>query len=156
VLPQIRSDVRVLISDNSTSPEAVQQLSTFCNSIADDRVRYIRPPQSLLMSPHWDWALRQALELWDYSHVSFLTDRMIFKPGALATLAEIAVCLPARIISYMHDRIADNQRPVRIDQHPWTGNLFAVSSARLLELSSQARSHEMLPRMLTSLVPRRV
>ena len=156
VLSQVRSDVRVLVSDNSTSPDAVQRLSTFCDTIGDDRFRYIRPPQSMLMSAHWDWALRRALDLWDYSHVAFLTDRMIFKPGALATLAEIATSLPDRIISYMHDRVADNQRPVRIDQHPWTGDLFAVSSERLLELSSQSIIHEMLPRMLNSLVPRRV
>ena len=156
VMSQIRDNVRVLVSDNSTSPDAVQQLANFCNAIADDRLRYIRPPQSLLMSPHWDWALRRALDLWDYSHVSFLTDRMIFKPGVLNELAHVASLSPDKIVSYMHDRVADNQYPIRLDQHPWTGALFHVNAARLLELSSQSIIHEMLPRMLNSLVPRRV
>lgn len=154
VLQQNRADVRVLVSDNSTAPDAVDRLSEFCNGIGDSRLRYTRPPSSLPMSPHWDWALRQAFDLYDGSHVTFLTDRMIFKPGALADLAHIAARLPHKVVSYMHDRVADNQHPVRLDQHPWTGKLFAVSSARLLELSSQSALHEMLPRMLNSLVPR--
>lgn len=156
VLQQNRPDVRILVSDNSTTREALDRLSEFCNSLGDARLHYTRPPQSLPMTPHWDWALRRAFDLYDSSHVTFLTDRMIFKPGALADLAGIAARSPNKIISYMHDRVADNQRPVRLDQHPWTGNLFIVSAARLLELSSQSTVHEMLPRMLNSLVPRRI
>jgi hypothetical protein len=156
VLQQGRSDVRVLVSDNSTSLESLDQLSRFCLSVRSDSLHYIRPPSSLRMTPHWDWALRVALKHWDYSHVSFLTDRMIFKPGALEDLAGIAKHRPDRIISYMHDRIADNQYPIRLDQHPWTGKLFQVASSRLLQLSSQSIIHEMLPRMLNTLVPRRV
>ena len=156
VLQQDRSNIRVLVSDNSTSLDSLDQLSRFCLGTGSDLLRYVRPPSSLRMTPHWDWALRLALKHWDYSHVSFLTDRMIFKPGALEDLAGIAKHRPDQIISYMHDRVADNQIPIRLDQHPWTGKLFEVAATRLLQLSSQSILHEMLPRMLNAVVPRRV
>lgn len=156
VLQQHRSDIRVLVSDNSTSLESRDQLSRFCLTAGNDSLHYLRPPSSLRMTPHWDWALRAALKYWDYSHVTFLTDRMILKPRAFEDLAGIAKHWPDGIISYMHDRIADNQYPIRLDQHPWTGKLFQVASSRLLQLSSQSIIHEMLPRMLNTLVPRRV
>lgn len=154
VLEQERAEFHILVSDNSTEPAAVARLAEFCKHANDRRLHYTKPPVPLPMTPHWDWALRQALDLFDCSHVTFLTDRMIFKPGALTAIAEVATKAPTEIISYMHDRIADNQRPVRVDQHSWTGKLYRVSASRLLELSSQSVLHEMLPRMLNSLVPR--
>lgn len=156
VLQQDDADVRVLVSDNSTSQDEVACLSAFCEKVGDTRLHYTRPPEPLPMASHWNWAAQQGLELSDASHISFLTDRMIFKPGALAQLRGAASQYPDRIISYMHDRVADNQRPVHLDQHVWTGKLFAVRSSRLLQLSSQSVLHEMLPRMLNCLVPRRV
>ena len=154
VLQQNRKDVHILVSDNSTDPAEIARLTEFCKGLDCELLHYTRPPASLPMASHWDWALRQAFQLYDSSHVSFLTDRMVFKSGALTALAEVAKQAPNQIISYMHDRIADNQRPVRLDQHPWTGKLYAVNAARLLELSSQSVLHEMLPRMLNALVPR--
>ncbi|HKR58907.1 MAG TPA: glycosyltransferase family A protein [Pyrinomonadaceae bacterium] len=156
VLQQKRADTHILVSDNSTEPAEIARLADFCQNLDPGLLHYTKPPTSLPMAPHWDWALHRAFELYDCSHVTFLTDRMVFKPGALAALAEIATQAPNQIISYMHDRIADNQRPVRLDQHPWSGKLYAVTAARLLELSSQSVLHEMLPRMLNSLVPRQI
>ena len=154
VLEQERANFHILVSDNSTEPAAIARLAEFCKSVNDPRLHYTKPPAPLPMTPHWDWALRQALDRYDASHVTFLTDRMIFKPHALRALADIATQAPTQIISYMHDRVVDNQQPVEVDQHSWTGKLFSVSATRLLELSSQSVLHEMLPRMLNTLVPR--
>jgi len=147
-------EVSVLVSDNSTSEEELKRLANFCSSLGDRRLTYVRPPQSLRMAPHWDWALHQALELYSYNHVTFLTDRMMFKPGARAKVAAIASEYPDSIISYMHDRVADNQLPIRVDQHPWTAKLYRASAKHLLQLSSHSILHEMLPRMLNAVVPR--
>lgn len=156
VLQQKRTDVHILVSDNSTEPAEIARLTDFCKGLDRELLHYTRPPASLAMASHWDWALRQAFQLYPSSHVSFLTDRMVFKPGVLTAIVEVATQAPNQIISYMHDCIADNQRPVRLDQHPWTGKLYAVNAERLLELSSQSVLHEMLPRMLNALVPRAI
>jgi GT2 family glycosyltransferase len=108
-------EVSVLVSDNSTSAEDLKRLANFCSSLGDPRLTYVTPPQSLRMAPHWDWALQQALKRYPHNHVTFLTDRMMLKSGALAKVAAIAAEYPDSIISYMHDRVADNQHPIRVD-----------------------------------------
>ncbi len=153
-LQQEAGELSVLVSDNSTSAADLERLASFCTRLGDRRLTYVRPLQSLRMSPHWDWAMQQALELHSDSHVTFLTDRMMLKPGALAKVAAIAAEYPDSIISYMHDRVADNQLPIRVDQHPWTARLYRARAQHLLRLSSQSILHEMLPRMLNSVVPR--
>lgn len=148
--------LNVMVSDNSTEPQETESLARFCQSAGDARLGYVRPPEPLPMSAHWDWAARQALERYDASHIAFLTDRMIFKPGALAQLSGIASQYPRKIISYMHDSVADDAQPVRLAQRSWTGALFKVEAARALQLSSRSTLHELLPRMLNCLVPRTV
>ena len=147
-------DLRVLVSDNSTSAEEAARLAAFCGRAGDARLHYVRPPEPLAMSPHWDWAARQALDLYGLSHVTFLTDRMIFKHGALGKLARIASSHPDEVVSYKHDRVDDDARPVRVHLHAWTGRLFRADSARLLRASAESALTEALPRMLNCLVPR--
>ncbi|MCA1817682.1 MAG: glycosyltransferase [Acidobacteria bacterium] len=144
----------VVVSDNSTDPAESSRLAAFCEAAGDARLRYVRPPQPLLMAAHWDWAASRALELCDASHVSFLTDRIIFRDGALAELASVSSLYPDKIVSYMHDKVADDRAPVRLQQSPWSGKLYEIASARLLYAVSQSRLHEALPRMLNCHVPR--
>jgi len=145
-------DVGVLVSDNSTDGDAAI-LERFCAAAGVD---YIRPPAPLAMAAHWDWALEQALRQ-PATHFSFLTDRMIFKPGELNTLLAIAARYPDKIICYMHDRIADHANPVRLEQAPWTGNIFEVQSALILSLVANSVMYDCsAPRMLNSIVPRSV
>jgi len=157
VLDQIGSDVDVLVSDNSTASNQRAELSQYCEQRADARLRYITPPESLPMSPHWDWAMQQALSLYDASHIAFLTDRMMFRPGALGSLIEIIKAYPDKLLTYMHDHVNDFSLPVVLHQSTWTGNLYEVDSHRLLELSAQSVMYDSsVPRMLNCLVPRTV
>jgi hypothetical protein len=109
------------------------------------------------MARHWDWAMHQALSLYDSAHFAFLTDRMVFKPEALQPLIEIMAAYPDKILSYMHDMVDDFSIPVVVRQYTWTGNLYEVSTARLLEMSAQSVMYDTcLPRMLNCIVPRTV
>lgn len=157
VLGQSGCQPYVLVSDNSTSAPDRADLSSYCLQLGDERVRYLTPPEPLPMAKHWDWAMEQALSIYDSSHFAFLTDRMLFKPAALESLVEIINAYPHKLLSYMHDMVDDFSIPVVVRQYTWTGNLYEVSSARLLEMSAQGVMYDScLPRMLNCIVPRSI
>jgi hypothetical protein len=154
---QIDCDVQVLVSDNSTASESRSNLCDYCHERGDKRLRYLAPPESLPMADHWDWAMRQAMALYDATHFAFLTDRMLFKPGTLKPLIEIIASYPDKILTYMHDMVDDFAVPVVVRQYTWTGNLYEVPATRLLEMSAQSVLYDScLPRMLNCIVPRNV
>ncbi len=157
VLEQDGSHVQVLVSDNSTQVEESRKLAEFCRGLPGDRLSYIQPPEPLPMSRHWNWAIEQALQRSTASHFVYLTDRMIFRPGELHRLVEILEAFPDRVVSYNHDRIVDHVRPIRVQQFPWTGQLFEIASQELLSLASRSVIyHPALPKMLNCAVPRAV
>ena len=71
----------VLVSDNSTDPEELERLRSWCAERPDEPLQYVRPPEPLPMSAHWQWALERALESPDTTHVMYLTDRILIRPG---------------------------------------------------------------------------
>lgn len=156
VLDQDVEGVAVMVSDNSTSESDREQLAGFCAQLNDTRLRYVRPPQSLPMTAHWDWAIDQALTSYDSSHVIYLTDRMMFKNGALKEVVKLATLYPDKVISYNHDRIVDHIQPIRVEHYPSTGKLWEVPTERFSWLVSQGMLHHGLPRMLNCIVPRAV
>ncbi len=156
VLDQPNCARRVLVSDNSTEPAQVASLAAFCAELKDARLQYVRPPTPLGMSEHWDWAVQQALDS-DSSHFTILSDRMVFKPGQLKTVVNIARQYPDKILCYMHDKVLDFAAPYTVHQYAWTGKLYEVTSARLLTLSAESVIYDAsTPRMLNCLVPRSV
>jgi hypothetical protein len=158
VLGQPNCNVAVVISDNSTIESERQNLREFCRGLNDLRVTYVRPPNSLPMPDHWEWALKQALALPEVSHVVYLTDRMVFKANSLRDLFNVAVRFPDRVISYNHDRIDDYDQPIRVEQYSWTGLLLELKGSDLLSAASRLEWHFWisLPRMLNCIVPREV
>jgi len=156
VLDQPVENMKVLVSDNSTSETDREALFAFCATLSDDRLRYVRPPQPMAIPNHWDWVIEQALARYDASHFTFLSDRMMFRKGALKELLDLAALYPNKIITYNHDRICDDTRPIRIEQYPATEKLLEVETLHMSRLFSQAYLHHGLPRMLNCLVPRGV
>lgn len=156
LLDQAVDDVRILVSDNSTSQLDRDDLESFCASLADTRLWYVRPPQPLAMPLHWEWAIDQALANYEASHFSYLTDRMMFRNGALKEVLGLAALYPDKVITYNHDLIHDDNRPIRVEQYEVTEKLLEVESLRLLRLCSEVILHHGLPRMMNSIVPRRV
>lgn len=153
VLAEHAPEVCVVVSDNSTAPEEVERLSRFCTELGADQVHYIRPPQPQAMSDHWQWALEQARRQSGFTHFTYLTDRMVFRPGSLRSLVEIAKRFPERVISYNHDLIDDHRRPVRLHEFRWTGRTVEIDSGYLLTLAAGAQHPPCNPRFLNCLVP---
>ncbi len=154
VLGQSVENIQILVSDNSTIGSEANELSAFCKPLTNREVHYIGPPKPMPMSRHWDWAMEQSLRFSAFSHITFLTDRMIFKNGKLTEAIEIAKHHPNKLLCYTHDKVIDHKIPIRVLQTPWTGKVFEISSDRLLFLVSRAILHGCLPRMLNSIVPR--
>jgi hypothetical protein len=156
VLDTPHDGVQVMVSDNSTSHEDREALSGFCAGLNDPRLRYLRPPHSMPMTEHWQWAIERALASYDVNHFTYLTDRMMFKTGGLKQVLDVAARYPHKVITYNHDRIVDHIRPVRVEHCPSTARLWEVPAERLSWLVSQAVFHHGLPRMLNCVVPRMV
>ena len=155
-LEQPVENVSVMVSDNSTSERDRQVLAEFCRNRADERLHLVGPPESLSMSAHWEWAIEEALRRYPASHFVYLTDRMMFRRGALPEVLSLAALYPDKVISYNHDRIIDNTTPIRVEQYPATEKLLEVDTRRLAWLLSQAIIHPAVPRMLNCIVPRSV
>jgi hypothetical protein len=156
VLDERVDGVQVMVSDNSTSEPDREDLAEFCSMLNDSRVRYVRPPQSMAMPAHWEWAIEEALAFYDANHFIYLTDRMMFKTGGLQEVLDVAERYPEKVISYNHDRIVDHVRPIHVDHYPSTAKLWEVPTERLSWLVSQGALHHGLPRMLNCIVPRAV
>lgn len=154
VLDQGLSQVTILVSDNSTDDAGARALQAQCEGLDQRLVRYIRPPMPMPMSAHWDWVIHRALEPAGPSHVLYLTDRMVFKAGALGSLIERVRKFPDKVISYNVDRIDDFDQPVFLDQKPWSGRLLEIPADHLLYLTSRAVHPACLPGMLNCVVPR--
>ena len=149
--------VTVLVSDNSTDEAQVARLQEFCQNRGQARggpeLRYLRPGRDLPMSEHWEWARKQVRETTGASHVLYLTDRTVLKPGALDRLAGAARAFPDQVISFNNDVVDDYEQPVRLHQEDWSGELVRVPSRRLLQLAAELILPRPLPRMLNVLVP---
>jgi Glycosyl transferase family 2 len=143
--------VALVVSDNSTEPSETAALRALCHE--REGVVYVRPPEPLAMSPHWEWALDTAVAATDPTHVTYLTDRMIFRPGHLAALLALVARHRDQVMTYNHDRVDDLRRPVRLYQKRWSGRLLRVPAARLLERASRSVPLVWAPRMLNSVVP---
>jgi glycosyltransferase involved in cell wall biosynthesis len=153
VLDEHLEGVQVMVSDNSTADSEREELAEFCASMP---VRYVRPPESLAMPAHWEWAIEEALSFYDASHFTYLTDRMMFKTGGLKELLDVISQYPNKVVSYNHDRIVDHVRPIHVDHYPSTAKLWEVPTEQLSWLVSQGAFHHGLPRMLNCIVPRAV
>jgi hypothetical protein len=156
VLGYAGNDLRLLVSDNSTNEADLQTLAQFCEDLSDARFTYLRPPRSLAMTEHWQWAMEQALQLSDVSHFIYLTDRSMFKPGELAKVVDLARQHPDQVIAYDWITIFDHLNPIFVEQRGHTGRTLPVSAQRLLDLTSRSLIPNCLPRMMNNCAPRTV
>jgi hypothetical protein len=156
VLAAGASNVRVLVSDNSTDPAAAEQLHRACAELGDEGVGYVRPPASLSMTNHWAWALEQVLQDPQVAYVSYLTDRNLFARGELDHVLAAVDAAPGQIVTYNQECIDDAHDPVRILPNEWSGQLLALPSRELIHATARGARFMALPRMLNSVVPRPV
>ena len=156
VVSQTAEGITVVVSDNSDNDADRQIVESFCRTQDPRVVHYIRPAEPMTMTAHWEWALRRAMDTASATHLAILTDRMIFKPGFLSELLQLAVRCPADVLTYNYDKVEDTTVPITLELEPWSGRLLAIDAVRMLELSAQGVYTNALPRMLNTLVPRTV
>jgi hypothetical protein len=153
VLRAGRTDITVVVSDNSTEAADRDRLIEFCARHPDGAVEYVRPPEPLAMPAHWEWLWGVINERMAATHVAYMTDRMVFTAGALEELMEIVSAAPDLVLSYQHDRVDDLRTPVELVQAQWTGQLLQLDARKLIEMTSRAAWGDHLPRMMNSIAP---
>lgn len=141
------------ISDNSTVASESEALQRACKACGDARLHYRQPPRPLAMGSHWEWLVQQALRHGHFTHVCFLTDRMMFVPGGVATLLGVASRHPQALVAYPNDHIDDLQTPVLLNQHDWTGRVLRARSDDFLVYMRSTSWSSALPRLLNCMVP---
>jgi hypothetical protein len=154
ILTASAPDVVVMVSDNSTSAAHVADLAKFVAEQRDPRLHLIRPSQPLPMTAHWNWALKEGTKDTSVSHITVLTDRMMFKTGCIDALLALVERYPDKVISYDHDRVVDHRDPITVDLNPWSDETLVLTTERLLALSAKCTFPSSLPRLLNSIVPR--
>jgi len=149
-----QSDCKVLVSDNSTDPLEQQKLSNYANENYRSQVTYVRPPKSLAMTPHWDWAMQNAMGIKDITHVTYLTDRMMFLQGAVLELLDLLATYRDKPLSFGNDSVKDGTMPVVLCQRGQSGKLYKIESSHLLEQFADVNIvYPALPRLMNSAVP---
>jgi glycosyltransferase involved in cell wall biosynthesis len=146
--------IEIFVSDNSSDPEPLRE---FCRT--EPRVRYLRPPADLSMPAHWDWAIRQVMELSSASHFTVHYDRKISKPGIWTDLAAAVSRSPDVLLSFSLDAITHVPPPLRLWQTPWSGKTFSIRTervARLVVRGNVAVISNALPLLSNCIVPRAV
>jgi hypothetical protein len=146
--------IEIFVSDNSTDPDPLRE---FCRT--ETRVCYLRPPSELSMPAHWEWAIRQVLELSRASHLTVHYDRRISKPGIWPELVALVAKRPEVLLSFPLDAISHVPPPLRLWQTPWTGKPFTIRTERVARLLSEGKvgvlAHA-LPLLSNCVVPRAV
>jgi hypothetical protein len=148
----------VVVSDNSTQWTEANRLKRSCDQLGSPSLSYVRPPRSMNMADHWNWAVDEAMAIRPGTHVTFLSDRWMFYADAAAELAEIVSRHPTAVISYSWDTVDDFDLPARVIQRAWSGDLVEVCSQRLLDLVAYSDGwndawQTAMPRPINAVIP---
>jgi hypothetical protein len=148
---QRHPSVQLVVSENS-GPGDVR--SNLLRALPRD-VEILLPDSELAMTDHWEWALRETERRFNPTHISFLTDRMVFRDGALRSLLRAVADHPGEVISYNHDMVEDwDSSSVRINAYRGDGRLYRMGSHSILKDTAAGRFFQWpLPRMLNCVAP---
>ena len=146
VLEQDCSDFELIISDNSDPERTAETRAVLAPMLADPRVRYLRPPRTLSMVEHWEWAVRQTTG----EFTGVLTDRMAYKLYALGLIRQQLQIRPADLISMLAVGIRGEAAPFRLRHRAASNYATPVQSAAALAECARVEFSSRLPRMLNS------
>jgi len=146
-------NLKIVISDNSSTNSRSEQLKDFCESLNNPDIKYIRPDKELAMTVHWNWAMTKAIELFDTNHYTILSDRMVFKKDVMPDLIEIIKSYPNELISFIQDGVVDIKYPITYYNTECTEKIYQVDCNYLLELASKYQTKEFFPRQINSIMP---
>ena len=146
VLEQDFGDFELIISDNSDPERTAETRAVLADALDDPRVRYLRPPRTLSMVDHWEWAVRQA----SGEFTGVLTDRSAYKLYALGMIRQELQTHSADLISVLAVGIRGEAAPFRLRGRSASDRATLVQSAAALAECARVEFSSRLPRMLNS------
>jgi hypothetical protein len=146
VLEQDYGDFELIISDNSDADRAGETRAVLTGALEDPRVRYVRPPRTLSMVEHWEWAVRQATGRF----TGVLTDRMAYKLYALGMIRHELETHSADLIAMLAVGIKGEQAPYNLRSRAGSDRATRILSADALAECARVEFSSRLPRMLNS------
>lgn len=154
VLTENSAKTDIVVSDNSTDPNEFAALEHFCKSLNCQNLLYIRPPISMAMAEHWEWAVTQALKPSHISSVMILGDRRVIREGCLNEMTRLAHQHQDQIVVFQQVMIMDLSIPVQVRENAWSGSLVEIDSADLLLANSRSMWMWLVPVLQNCVVPR--
>lgn len=142
-------DIQVVVSDNSDDPS--RKLQNFCR--AND-IGYVRPPEVLSMTAHWDWILSEL----EYRAITILTDRSWLLADTYLEAKRIAEATGHAVTS---DAAALNLKKKLgieigvLSAEVKTGRRFDIPIDKLRDHLSERLSDPALPRLMNAIVFRK-
>jgi glycosyltransferase involved in cell wall biosynthesis len=124
--------VTVVVSDNSSRQEEVRLLAEFCRTTDDPRLHYIRPPETLAMPTHWDWALAEAMARTDATHFGVHYDRKLLKTGSITRLAAASAYDADAVVTYACDFSLVQDDAFLASPYRGSGKLYEISTSPLV------------------------
>ena len=146
VLEQDFGDLELIISDNSDPERAAETRAVLAGALDDPRVRYLRPPRTLSMVDHWEWAVRQA----SGEFTGVLTDRSAYQLYALGMIRQELQTNPTDLISVLVGGIRGEAAPFRLRSGPASDRATLVKSAVALAECARVEFSLRLPRLCNS------
>jgi len=140
------------VSDNST-PEIADEVRAFVETIP--AIRYLRPPNELSMTEHWNWAIEEVLRDKERNgdYLGILTDRFACLPGKLDSVARIVSDLRPDLLSFGYDTINDSQESIfKISRKKWSKRVTWISRDKIFEDFRKCHFKMELPRLLNCVV----
>lgn len=150
-------DFVLVVSDNSERTEDRDALEKICRDSGDPRLVYIRPPKSLTMPKHWDWAMEQALEKTDATHLGIQYDRRLWKPGGIRRLAAAVTAAHEMTTIYGWDSVYASDEQSVATRLRSSGGLYAIPTSAIIERCSRSEIVELdqvYPALANCIVPR--
>jgi hypothetical protein len=144
--------IEILVSDNSTDADELQRNQSYCTTLQNPNLRYIRPPQPLGMSQHWEFAIGQT----NAEYISVPSDRIYLWHDLFEIGFREMIARGAEALSYGSDQVLNlDELGLRIDEpHLETRQFVEVPGYSLLEDFARGYYPVAAPRLANSIIKR--
>jgi glycosyltransferase involved in cell wall biosynthesis len=141
------ADIEIVVSDNSDQP-IQDAVNSWIKSYPNQKILYLRPPETLNQPAHWKWALSQV----QGDYVGVFTDRYLCHPEGLKQVKEVLEKNSPSALVYSQYGLSGSGSCWYLQRQSFTGRLFDFSCDTLAEDASQVRHFYHLPCLLNCFV----
>ncbi len=154
VLDQRFSDFEIVVCDNSDESEAPHSIERVL-AFDDPRIRYVRTSGELSMPDNWERAVAEARG----TYVGVLTDRSVFRPGALGVIHAEIRSTGAPCVSWFNDLYGRDAAGRAFKRRECTLQRYRVESGKILDYllnGSPKYATKIVPKLMTAVCRRSV